>query len=394
MSERIIDRVFLLAAAMNLFTSMVFYLLLTTMAVFAVDRFAASDSLAGFTSTAFILGAVFSRFVATPLMRAWGRKRMVAAGALLSVVLVALYPVLTDIWVLIVIRMLHGFCFGLVNMLLTSGVLERAPRGHRAQAAGYLGLPPTVSTALAPLIGVTMLAAWGMSGVFVASAVMTVLAAIPALLITLPSGRRDRVDRSSTASHAHPAVPLPKTQLLVLSSVLFLAGFGYAGVMAYLIPFAEGSGAAWSVGVYFTLYAAVALVGRLFVGKIQDTRGDNAVMYPMLVSFALSLTMLGFASSGLVISLAGILMGFGFGMMMPSMQAAAAKLVPDDQLNTGLAVVYVSLDLGIALAPLLIGVAVAQLGFAGMYLVLAAIVVLAGVVYALGHGRKRGQRIA
>ena len=43
---------FILAIVVNLFISMVFYLLMTTMALYAVDRFQASDTAAGFASSA------------------------------------------------------------------------------------------------------------------------------------------------------------------------------------------------------------------------------------------------------------------------------------------------------------------------------------------------------
>src|SRR5690606_40356349 len=61
-----------LAVVVNTLTMLVFYLLMTTMALYAAQRFAASDSLAGLASSMFIVGAVLGRLVAGPLIGSRG----------------------------------------------------------------------------------------------------------------------------------------------------------------------------------------------------------------------------------------------------------------------------------------------------------------------------------
>src|SRR6185312_3806394 len=68
---------FFLAIVVNLFISMVFYLLMTTMALYAVDRFQASDTAAGFASSAFVLGSVIARIFAGRLLDIVGRRRLI-----------------------------------------------------------------------------------------------------------------------------------------------------------------------------------------------------------------------------------------------------------------------------------------------------------------------------
>src|SRR5690606_39377491 len=54
---RLWTRELLTAVVVNTLTMLVFYLLMTTMALYAAQRFAASDSLAGLASSMFIVGA-------------------------------------------------------------------------------------------------------------------------------------------------------------------------------------------------------------------------------------------------------------------------------------------------------------------------------------------------
>ena len=74
--QRLWTRTFIIGIVVNLFMSSVFYLLMTTMAIYAAQRFAASDSQAGLASSAFVIGAVFARLVAGKFLDAVGRRRM------------------------------------------------------------------------------------------------------------------------------------------------------------------------------------------------------------------------------------------------------------------------------------------------------------------------------
>ncbi|HLS32671.1 MAG TPA: MFS transporter, partial [Brevibacterium sp.] len=72
--QRLWTPTFVIGIIINLFMSSVFYLLMTTMAVYAVERFAASDSGAGLASSGFIIGAVVGRVLAGKFLDVVGRR--------------------------------------------------------------------------------------------------------------------------------------------------------------------------------------------------------------------------------------------------------------------------------------------------------------------------------
>lgn len=384
MADRIVDRAFVLVGVISLCTSLVFYLLLTTMALYAVERFGVSDTVAGFCSTAFILGAVLSRASATTLMRLAGRRHVIIIGGIVSVVGALLTPLAAEAWQLIAIRACHGAAFGAVSTLTVSGILSAVPAGRRAEAAGYLGIASTVATAIGPLLAVTLVAGDGYAGLFTAAVVFTVIAALVSLVVELPDGRDERRPTSSRARINRP--------LGELTVVIALIGVAYSGIIAYLAAHATALDAAWSIGAYFGLHAGFAMIGRLLIGRVQDRFGDNVVVYPVLVAFAVNLLLLALATDATLIIVAGVFMGIGFGMFLPTMQAAAARLVPAAGMNTAVAAVFLSVDLGVGVGPLLLGSVVSAAGFSGMYGVLSGVVVIAGVFYALTHGRRAGRR--
>jgi MFS family permease len=359
------------------------------MSLYAVERFRSSDATAGFAASSFILGAVGARFSSGPLIAAIGRRRIVITGVLIYVVVSALYLAADNIGHLIALRLVHGFAFGALTTTITSGVLTILPMKRRGEGAGYYGVSSTFATAAGPLLAVLLVGAWGYDALFIGCLVFSSGAFAAAIFLRLPEGRAVRC--KGPRRHRAKLSDFFDVAVLPVAAVIGLAGVAYSGVLAYLAPYAQQLQAGWSVGVFYLVYAVVVLAGRLTLGRVQDARGDNAVMYPVLAAFALGLVLLGCAGSGWTLVLSAIFVGFGFGMLIPTMQVIAVNLVPSGRINTAVATIYVLLDAGTGLAPLVLGLLIPVAGYSGMYLSLGGVLVIALLLYALVHGRHRGR---
>src|SRR5690606_22220934 len=82
-------RDFVLATVVNALAMSIFYLLMTTMAVYAVRQFAASATGAGLASSMFIVGAVVTRLTGGIVDRAGPRRTLLAALAVFVVMSLA-----------------------------------------------------------------------------------------------------------------------------------------------------------------------------------------------------------------------------------------------------------------------------------------------------------------
>src|SRR5699024_2760426 len=105
---KLFTRDFVLASVANLFISMVFYLLMTSMALYAVERFQASDSAAGLASSAFIIGAVVARLFAGKLLALVGRKPLLLVSLAVFVIASILYIPSDSLCLLLIVRFVHG----------------------------------------------------------------------------------------------------------------------------------------------------------------------------------------------------------------------------------------------------------------------------------------------
>ncbi|GAA4379866.1 MFS transporter [Paeniglutamicibacter cryotolerans] len=380
---------FILASVANLFISMVFYLLITSMALYAVERFRASDSTAGLASSMFIIGSVAARLFAGKLMDSLGRKRLLVFALAFFVLGSVLYIPTGSLGLLLLLRFVHGMAFGAGNTALSTAIQALIPPSRRSEGTGYFGLSTTLSTAAGPYLAVLFASSGNFTAVFLFCTASSAIALAIAVFLKLPEAaprtagghpaKRSRSRFSLGSLIDHTALPI--------SLVILVTGVAYSGIVSFLAPFMVQESMAEAASWFFLVYAFTVLVSRLFAGRIQDKYGDNAVMYPLLMVFALGMAALALEPSSLSIMGAGAFAGLGFGALMPCAQAIAISVVPPARMGVATSTYFLMLDVGIGLGPVVLGLFIPYLGYTGMFAGLSGLTVLAIGVYYLAHGR-------
>lgn len=386
-STRIWSRDFILAIVINFALSTVFYLLMTTMALYAIQRFMANDSLAGLTAGAYVIGAIVSRLLTSKYLDLVGRRRTVILGLAAFVVLSGLYLVVTDLTVLIGLRFVHGLAFGAASTAIIASAIMLVPRAKRAEGSGYFSISATVAAGIGPLIGTLLIGAGGYEGIFWAGTIASVLGLAATLFIRLPE-REPSEEELRTRWRIRPS-DLLEVRAMPISIIMLLGGLGWSGVLAFYLNYADATGSAGEVGAFFTIYAVTVFVVRLVAGRIQDRFGDNAVFYPALAVFAVGLVIIAIPPTLPVAIVGAVLSAIGFGSLMPGGQAAAISAAPPERVGVATSTFFIMADAGIGFGPVILGALLPVTGYDGMYLGLAALMVLTIGVYALTHGRKR-----
>src|SRR5699024_5329986 len=169
---------------------------------------------------------------------------------------------------------------------------------------------------------------------------------------------------------------------------MLIVGVSYSGVITFLMSYSEQRGTQTGASVFFLAYAAAMFISRFFLGRIQDERGDNAVVYFGVAMFILALVVLALAGNDALVIVAGVLSGLGYGTLMPASQSFAVRLVYPSRLGTGISTLMLLVDVGVALGPILLGSLISATGYSAMYLLLAGLVAVAGVFYFFVHGRR------
>ncbi|CAL8900478.1 MFS transporter [Kocuria varians] len=396
---RLLTPTFALAWVVNFLQYLTFYMLVTTMALYAVKSFAASDAAGGFASSAFVVGATVARLFSGYLVDALGRRRMLLISLVVVAIACALYLPAANLPVLIVVRLVHGFGYAFASTALMTIAQSVIPDSRRGEGTGYFALGTTLSTAIGPALGLFLVGSFNYTWLFWTTLITAVLGMVLGFFLREPLAKREaqaeaehvaQRRRFSFRDIAHPAV-------VPIGCFMLLVGICYAGVITYLNAYAENRGVTTGAGLFFVAYAVAMLIMRLVLGKMQDQRGDNVVVYLGLICFAVALGILAAANQDWQVVVAGAMTGLGYGTLMPAAQAIAVNAVPAHKLGTGISTLLLLTDVGVGLGPVFLGLLLSATGFGAMYTVLAVIVVLAALLYHAVHGRhphaKRGRTV-
>ncbi|MGW5853207.1 MFS transporter [Micrococcus sp. 2A] len=417
--ERIASPTFVLAWVVSFLQFVVFYALVTTMALYAVRQFAASEAGAGLASSSFVIGATLARIVTGHVVDRFGRRRVLLVALAVVVVSCALYLPASSLPALIVVRMLHGAAYAFASTAVMAAAQSAIPASRRAEGTGILALGTTLATAIGPALGLFLVGSagygwlfWTTLGVTAASLLLALAlgehpAAAPAP-VPAPDPAPAGVDHGEALTpgekgasevpveHPAPAVGFRLRSVLhpavvPIAGFMLIVGLAYSGVITYLDAYSVDRGLTAGAGFFFLAYAAAMLLMRLTLGTVQDRRGDDVVVYPALVCFLAALLLLATATQDWQVVVAGALSGLGYGTLMPAAQAIAVNAVPAHQLGAGISTLMLFADVGLGLGPVALGGLVAAAGYGAMYAVLAAALVVGCVYYFAVHGRKHGR---
>lgn len=140
--------------------------------------------------------------------------------------------------------------------------------------------------------------------------------------------------------------------------------------------------------IFFVVYGASILASRPFTGRLMDTKGANAVMYPAFLLFGGGLLLLSVTNGSVTLLLASILMGLGFGNMQSITQAIAVKVVPSNRVALATSTYYIFLDTGLGFGPYIIGFIIPLTGYRHLYVIMGVIVLITTILYYFMHGKK------
>nr|WP_120491819.1 MFS transporter [Corynebacterium lactis] len=391
--ERLITPAFALSWLINVSMYLVFYLLITVMSLYAVERFAASDAAGGFAASSFVIGATVARMFSGYLVDTFGGRKIMLSSLVIIVATCAAYLWSTTLPVLIAVRLVHGLAYALASTAVMAAAQTAIPSTRRAEGTGYISLGTTLATAIGPALGLAIIGSFGYGPLFSTSLGLAIVGLILALIMPADSHAKGSAhhDKTAPGSNTKPRFSLSDIATPAVVPVglfMLFIGVGYAGIITFLNRYAQLNDLTVGANFFFVAYAVTMMAARFSLGRLQDRRGDNPVIVIGLVCFALALAVLAAATADWHVIIAGALSGLGYGTLMPACQTIAVRLSPAHKLGTGISTLLLLADAGIGIGPVILGAVAASIGFSAMYATLATLVIAAGVFYWFVHGRR------
>lgn len=375
---------FIVVSSINFLITLIFYLLMVTIGVYAVEEFNATTSQAGLVTGVFIIGTLIGRIFIGRFIESIGRKRTLFIGLVFFTLTATLYFVNFGLTFLLVNRFIHGIAMGMASTATGTIVTQTIPTTRRGEGIGYFSMSATLSTAIGPFIGLFMSQHTSYQMIF---AFCLALGAISLLIAFFLRIQEVEIPSTITESRGFKLSNFIEPKALPIACVTLAIAFCYSSVLSFINFYAIEIDLVEAASFFFLVYAIVVLLSRPFSGRLMDLKGANFVMYPSFLFFAIGLFVLSTAHNGILLLLAGAMIGLGFGNMQSSTQAIAVKLTPAHRMGLATSTFFIFLDAGLGFGPYLLGFIIPVTGFSTLYVILSIFILATAILYYFLHGR-------
>ena len=376
---------FVIVSSINFFITLIFYLLMVTLAIYAVNELDASTSEAGLISGIFIIGTLIGRLLIGRFIDSIGRKKTLFIGLIFFTLTTLLYFVDLGIGFLLVNRLIHGMAMGMASTATGTIVAQIIPATRKGEGIGYYSMSATLATAIGPFIGLYMAQHTSFQVIFSFCLALGVISLITAFFLYVPALK---VTAKVTESKGFKLSNFIEPKALPISIITLLLAFCYSSVLSFISFYAIEIDLVNTASFFFVVYAVAVLISRPFSGPLMDRKGSNFIMYPAFIIFGVGLLLLSMTTNSFTLLAAGFLIGLGFGNMQSSSQAIAVKLTPPHRMGMATSTFFIMLDAGLGFGPYILGFIIPVTGYSTLYVILGVLVIATSVLYYFLHGKK------
>jgi MFS family permease len=344
--------------------------------------FNTSNGAVGLVLSCYTIAALCVRPFSGYFLDTFSRKPLYLLTYGIFAIIFAGYSVAAYLVAFIVLRMMHGFAFGMVTVAGNTIVIDITPSSRRGEAVGYYGLTNNIAMSIGPMAGLFMHDAYPMDTVFSCAMVLTGIGFIVACLVKTPP--------KMPMEHE----PLSLDRFILLKGIpggisLLLVSIPYGMTTTYVAIYAEEIGIMINTGIFFTFMAVGMAISRIFSGKQVDKgRTTQTITWGLLL---LILCYFSLSACELLIKnhpqftevfffFISMMLGIGFGTIFPAFNFLFISLAPNNKRGTATSTYLTAWDIGIGLG-LVIGGSVAQHVSFGMAYFTGACLIIVSVLF-------------
>ena len=292
------------------------------------------------------------------------------------------YNWVPGILTLLILRFVHGFGWGASSTASSTIASDIIPKSRLGEGMGYFGLTTTLSMAIAPALGLSIMNWYGFGSVFDLSALSVLLCVIISLFI--------RFHTSQPNPDARKASIFEKAAVFPGMTIMFVT-MTYGAIVSFIALYAGQQGVE-NIGPFFTVYAIALLVSRPLFGRLSDRKGYSIAVLPGILGVSIAMPILYFAYSLAGFVLAGFVYGIGFGAVQPALQAMSVRDVPPARRGAANGTFFLGFDLGIGVGSIIWGAVAEITGYQVIYLWAIIPAAIAAIIY-VGKGRLLSQKL-
>lgn len=325
-----------------------------------VRNLAAKESIAGLVTGMFTLAALLFRPFSGILTDHLSRKKLICLGIVGIGICCFLYSGITVIWVVLTFRFLQGGAFSFYSTASATLVSDLVPKEKLQEGIGFYGIANSFAQAIAPGLGIWLIETVGFAWMFRFSSLMTLLALLTTMTISLPKQEIKKHKKKSKIS----------SLMALLAITMCLVAVAQGTISSFLPAFAMAKGIG-NYSLYFTFNAAFLLLSRLFGPKLANKFGNKKLITFGMLLLVSALFLIFAVSNQAMLYIAGCLYGLGYGFVQPSINVLMLWAVSDEDRGSANALFYCSIDAGYGIGSILCGFIAQQYEIQSIYLIAA-----------------------
>jgi MFS transporter, DHA3 family, macrolide efflux protein len=253
--------------------------------------------------------------------------------------------------------------------------LERANSIHEAVfATGF---------AIGPAVGAMFIALIGPFDVFIVVALFSALSSISAVMINTVEHRGDGVSETGsllrdTALGIKTIASTPAV-LLGMSFVLTLAMVYLPTEMVVLPAHFNELNDATGLGILISTMAGASVFGALLFERLQMIFKYSSILKFGFIGLGLSVLVMSFIPPMPIMLVAGVVLGFSWGPLMPMLNTVIQRAIPESMRGRVFGIEMTIWSAGPMLTAVAVGLAVDGIGVQPVYLLLASVVLFLSI---------------
>lgn len=380
--EKIWTRDFILICISNFFVFLGFQMTLPTIPLF-VEDLGGNDQLIGVVVGIFTFSALLIRPYAGHALESKGRRYIYLIGLGIFVLSIGSFGIAGGLVFLFVLRIVQGVGWGLSTTASGTIATDLIPTKRRGEGMGYYGLSGNLALAIGPTLGLALVGHLSFARLFLICAVLGVIAMV------LSSRIRFKPVEPVTAS-TNKKLDLYEKSALPPSILLLFITVTFGGIASFLPLYTVKKGIE-GIEWYFLLYAIALLISRTFAGKLYDQKGHRFVFPAGSLLIMTAMILLAWLPNSLVLYIAALVYGLGFGTVQPALQAWSVQNSPISRRGMANATFFSFFDLGVGLGAIVFGQIAFWLDYHSIYLASALSVFIAIFLYYTVFGREKAR---
>jgi len=330
----------------------------------------------------FGVSSLISRFLVGGVLRKVSEKHVMMCGAMLFALTFSAFIVFRSFWPFLTVRLFQGIAFASLDTAVMAYIIRLIPLQYRTRAISYILLAPSLATAIAASFGMFLFTRYG--------AIVLFLTCTGLSLCTFLFSWKWKGKQVQEAGTVAPATGSSVFEPKVIAPAItnFLQWFIWGAVVAFFPLYALQCGV-MNPGIFFSANAAMIIIARGFSGMVLGAYDKEKIILTFLSTAVLALVLLSFSKSLPMFLFVGVLWGLGIAFFLPACMAYALEYAGSSN-GTTVGTYQSSMDLGLALGPVIMGIVVPLTGYRIMFLCLACICTL-NLCYFQFYIRRKGK---